>query len=125
MEKEWDHANDNDDEEEEELQQPGYIAYVQCSFCTTILLVSVPCSKSLMRMATVKCGHCTALLSVCLPPTMPFYFPFTEEDNCGSDVQAVPKLCENRIDEPEEGEEADQESSTTPVIALPLVNKRI
>lgn len=39
MEKEWDHANGDNDEEEEELQQPGYIAYVQCSFCTTILLV--------------------------------------------------------------------------------------
>ncbi|KAL8142418.1 hypothetical protein V2J09_015450 [Rumex salicifolius] len=39
------------------------ICYVQCSFCTTILLVSVPIS-SLSSVVTVKCGHCTGLLSV-------------------------------------------------------------
>ncbi|KAJ0989016.1 hypothetical protein J5N97_007372 [Dioscorea zingiberensis] len=46
-----------------ELQEE--LGYVQCSFCTTILLVSVPCS-SLLKVVTVKCGHCTALLSVSL-----------------------------------------------------------
>ncbi|XAR65082.1 hypothetical protein NMG60_11009051 [Bertholletia excelsa] len=39
------------------------ICYVQCGHCTTILLVSVPCS-SLSMVATVRCGHCTSLLSV-------------------------------------------------------------
>ncbi|XP_024024007.1 axial regulator YABBY 4 [Morus notabilis] len=39
------------------------ICYVQCGFCTTILLVSVPCS-SLSMVVTVRCGHCTGLLSV-------------------------------------------------------------
>ncbi|XP_062110348.1 axial regulator YABBY 4 [Humulus lupulus] len=39
------------------------ICYVQCGFCTTILLVSVPCS-SLSMVVTVRCGHCTTLLSV-------------------------------------------------------------
>ncbi|XP_035540725.1 axial regulator YABBY 4 isoform X2 [Juglans regia] len=39
------------------------ICYVQCGFCTTILLVSVPCS-SLSVVVTVRCGHCTSLLSV-------------------------------------------------------------
>ncbi|XP_039123546.1 protein YABBY 7-like [Dioscorea cayenensis subsp. rotundata] len=47
------------------LELPEELGYVQCSFCTTILLVSVPCS-SLLKMVTVKCGHCTALLSVSL-----------------------------------------------------------
>ncbi|KAB1207886.1 Axial regulator YABBY 4 [Morella rubra] len=42
---------------------PDQICYVQCSFCTTILLVSVPCS-SLSMVVTVRCGHCTNLLSV-------------------------------------------------------------
>ncbi|KAI9170319.1 hypothetical protein LWI28_026088 [Acer negundo] len=42
---------------------PEQICYVQCGFCTTILLVSVPCS-SLSRVVTVRCGHCTSLLSV-------------------------------------------------------------
>ncbi|KAF5178005.1 Axial regulator yabby [Thalictrum thalictroides] len=44
-----------------ELQEQ--ICYVQCGFCTTILLVSVPCS-SLLKMVTVRCGHCSGLLSV-------------------------------------------------------------
>ncbi|KAJ1404920.1 YABBY protein [Sesbania bispinosa] len=39
------------------------ICYVQCGFCTTILMVSVPCS-SLSTVVTVRCGHCTSLLSV-------------------------------------------------------------
>nr|UFY86324.1 YABBY2 protein [Averrhoa carambola] len=42
---------------------PDQICYVQCGFCTTILLVSVPCS-SLSMVVTVRCGHCTSLLSV-------------------------------------------------------------
>ncbi|CAL1357119.1 unnamed protein product [Linum trigynum] len=39
------------------------ICYVQCGCCTTILLVSVPCS-SLSMVVTVRCGQCTSLLSV-------------------------------------------------------------
>ncbi|XP_074301222.1 axial regulator YABBY 4 [Silene latifolia] len=39
------------------------ICYVQCTFCTTMLLVSVPYS-SMSMVVTVRCGHCTGLLSV-------------------------------------------------------------
>ncbi|XP_031386374.1 axial regulator YABBY 4 isoform X2 [Punica granatum] len=39
------------------------ICYVQCGFCTTILLVSVPSSSQSM-VVTVRCGHCSSLLSV-------------------------------------------------------------
>ncbi|KAL6571843.1 hypothetical protein OROHE_002712 [Orobanche hederae] len=39
------------------------ICYVQCGFCSTILLVNVPCS-SLSKVVTVKCGHCDGILSV-------------------------------------------------------------
>ncbi|XP_047331176.1 axial regulator YABBY 4 [Impatiens glandulifera] len=39
------------------------LCYVQCGYCTTILLVSVPCN-SLSMVVTVRCGHCTSLLSV-------------------------------------------------------------
>ncbi|KAK6930991.1 YABBY protein [Dillenia turbinata] len=39
------------------------ICYVQCGFCSTILLVSVPCN-SMSMVVTVRCGHCTSLLSV-------------------------------------------------------------
>ncbi|KAI4314349.1 hypothetical protein L6164_027266 [Bauhinia variegata] len=42
---------------------PEQICYVKCGFCTTILMVSVPCS-SLSMVVTVRCGHCTSLLSV-------------------------------------------------------------
>ncbi|XP_065876169.1 axial regulator YABBY 4 isoform X2 [Euphorbia lathyris] len=42
---------------------PDQICYVQCGFCDTILLVSVPCS-SLSMVVTVRCGHCSSLLSV-------------------------------------------------------------
>ncbi|KAK9117188.1 hypothetical protein Sjap_016135 [Stephania japonica] len=39
------------------------ICYVQCGFCTTILLVNVP-SCDILKVVTVKCGHCTELLTV-------------------------------------------------------------
>ncbi|KAI9125318.1 hypothetical protein K1719_003934 [Acacia pycnantha] len=42
---------------------PEQICYVQCGFCGTILMVSVPCT-SLSMAVTVRCGHCTSLLSV-------------------------------------------------------------
>ncbi|KAJ0237371.1 Axial regulator YABBY 4 [Hirschfeldia incana] len=42
---------------------PGQICHVQCGFCATILLVSVPFT-SLSMVVTVRCGHCTSLLSV-------------------------------------------------------------
>ncbi|KAG5018895.1 axial regulator YABBY 4-like [Glycine soja] len=42
---------------------PEQICYIQCGFCNTILMVSVPCS-SLSMVVTVRCGHCTNLLSV-------------------------------------------------------------
>nr|ADY39185.1 transcription factor INO [Annona cherimola]ADY39267.1 transcription factor INO [Annona cherimola] len=45
------------------LELSDQLCYVRCSHCTTILLVSVPCS-SLLKMVTVRCGHCTGLLSV-------------------------------------------------------------
>ncbi|CAN6727166.1 unnamed protein product [Malus baccata var. baccata] len=43
---------------------PDQICYVQCGFCTTILLVGVPCSSLSMLAVTVRCGHCSCLLSV-------------------------------------------------------------
>ncbi|XP_023511763.1 axial regulator YABBY 4 isoform X1 [Cucurbita pepo subsp. pepo] len=45
------------------FELPEKICYVQCGICTTILLVSVPCS-SLSMEVTVTCGHCSSLLSV-------------------------------------------------------------
>ncbi|CAA7017328.1 unnamed protein product [Microthlaspi erraticum] len=39
------------------------LCYVHCSFCDTVLAVSVPPS-SLFKTVTVRCGHCSNLLSV-------------------------------------------------------------
>ncbi|XP_062203452.1 protein YABBY 6-like isoform X2 [Phragmites australis] len=40
-----------------------HVCYVHCSFCNTVLAVSVP-GNSMLNMVTVRCGHCTNLLSV-------------------------------------------------------------
>ncbi|KAL6656805.1 hypothetical protein ACP70R_004585 [Stipagrostis hirtigluma subsp. patula] len=48
------------------------LGYVQCGFCTTILLVSVPSagggSLQQLRTVAVQCGSCAGILSVALPP---------------------------------------------------------
>ncbi|XP_051122558.1 protein YABBY 7-like [Andrographis paniculata] len=44
------------------LQEQVY--YVRCGFCSTILLVNVPCSSSLSMAVTVTCGHCAGVLTV-------------------------------------------------------------
>ncbi|XP_072980548.1 protein YABBY 7-like isoform X1 [Typha angustifolia] len=93
------------------------LGYVQCSFCTTILLVSVPCS-SLLNMVTVRCGHCTGLLSVSLARTsfLPLQVLTSLEDDqqelCGD---TAPKACNDSSDE-----EAMEEESTP---KNPVVNK--
>ncbi|EMS60581.1 hypothetical protein TRIUR3_01793 [Triticum urartu] len=48
------------------------LGYVQCRFCATILLVSVPCS-GLLKMVAVQCGCCAGVLSVSVasPPPPP------------------------------------------------------
>lgn len=48
-----DHISSTDDQ----------LCYVHCSFCDTVLAVSVPRS-SLFKTVTVRCGHCSNLLSV-------------------------------------------------------------
>ncbi|XP_047064857.1 protein YABBY 7-like [Lolium rigidum] len=52
---------------------PERLGYVQCKFCTTILLVSVPCSSLLLKMVAVQCGRCSGILSVSVasPPPSP------------------------------------------------------
>ncbi|PNT74896.1 hypothetical protein BRADI_1g24051v3 [Brachypodium distachyon] len=55
-----------------ELGLPERLGYVQCKFCTTTLLVSVPCSN-LLKMVAVQCGRCAGVLSVSVasPPSSP------------------------------------------------------
>ncbi|XP_054808831.1 axial regulator YABBY 4 [Prosopis cineraria] len=71
-----------------DLHLQEHICYVKCGFCTTILLVSVPCS-SLSMEVTVRCGNCTTLLSVSMMKAS--FVPF----------QLFPSLtC---LDQPKEG----------------------
>ncbi|KAK9119743.1 hypothetical protein Scep_017836 [Stephania cephalantha] len=64
------------------LDPQEQICYVQCGFCTTILLVSVPCSD-ILKVVTVKCGHCTELLTVNLKRAtfIPLHLLAPLEDN--------------------------------------------
>nr|ACA64096.1 YABBY1 [Petunia x hybrida] len=47
-----------------------HLCYVHCTFCDTVLAVSVP-SSSWFKMVTVRCGHCTNLLSVNISLVLP------------------------------------------------------
>nr|AQM50864.1 putative INNER NO OUTER-orthologous transcription factor MhyINO1 [Monotropa hypopitys] len=69
------------------------ICYVQCGYCTTILLVGVPCG-SLTMVVTVRCGHCTSLLSVNMLKTsfIPLHlFASVSQDQM---PKQVPSSCE-------------------------------
>ncbi|KAI5679219.1 hypothetical protein M9H77_10169 [Catharanthus roseus] len=68
------------------------ICYVQCGYCTTLLLVSVPCKSLSSSIVTVRCGHCTTLLSVnimniikssssFLPPNFHFFASLNHHDH--------------------------------------------
>ncbi|XP_074268099.1 putative axial regulator YABBY 2 isoform X2 [Silene latifolia] len=50
------------------------VCYVHCTFCNTILAVSVPCC-TMYNSVTVRCGHCANLLSVNFGPSSPFIPP--------------------------------------------------
>ncbi|XP_057752109.1 axial regulator YABBY 4-like [Arachis stenosperma] len=43
---------------------PEEICYVQCGLCSSILVVSVPCTSMSMAVLSVRCGHCSTILSV-------------------------------------------------------------
>ncbi|KAI3953598.1 hypothetical protein MKW92_024097 [Papaver armeniacum] len=107
-----------------ELQEK--ICYVQCGFCNTILLVSVPCS-SLSKVVTVRCGHCTCLLSVNMMRAsfVPLQFLTSVDDEQKQEVrhedmelQKAPEkqspslliLCEN---------DEEEENLPTPIINKP------
>ncbi|KAL9271685.1 Axial regulator YABBY 4-like protein [Drosera capensis] len=70
------------------------ICYVQCSFCATILLVSVPYS-SMSMVVTVRCGHCTGLLSVNMlkAPFVPLHL-FTSLTN-QDEAKFKEEVCQN------------------------------
>ncbi|XP_059658567.1 axial regulator YABBY 4 [Cornus florida] len=70
------------------------ICYVQCGYCTTILLVSVPCS-SLSMVVTVRCGHCTSLLSVNM--TRASFVPLHLLAPLNQD-ETIPEGCSEEVD---------------------------
>ncbi|KAK9076168.1 hypothetical protein SSX86_004501 [Deinandra increscens subsp. villosa] len=78
--------------------QAEQICYVQCGFCTTVLVVCVP-YRCFSTVFTVKCGHCTSLFSVNM--MRPSFLPIqllpsvdNQEDPIveASEDQEVPKL---------------------------------
>ncbi|WOK94189.1 protein YABBY 7-like [Canna indica] len=95
------------------------LGYVQCSFCTTILLVSVPCS-SLLKVVTVRCGHCTGLLSVSLVRTsiVPVEILASLGDEEEKQKDFLLKACSNIG-----GDEDEEDQRSTPTRTIPIINK--
>ncbi|CAA6665539.1 unnamed protein product [Spirodela intermedia] len=81
------------------------LCYVHCGFCTTILLVSVPCS-SLSKVVTVRCGHCQGF-----SPELTPHIPVDHGDG------------EPVVDEEEEQEEEEEEEQEADVPMNTVVNK--
>ncbi|CAN6465126.1 unnamed protein product [Victoria cruziana] len=57
-----------------------HVFYLPCSFCNTILAVSVPCSN-LFNIVTIRCGHCSNLQSVNMGALLPAAIPFQGVQN--------------------------------------------
>ncbi|XP_065040455.1 protein YABBY 7-like isoform X1 [Musa acuminata AAA Group] len=102
------------------LELPEQLGYVQCSFCATILLVSVPCS-SLLKVVTVRCGHCTGLLSVSLVRTsvVPVELLASLGDEEGKQEDLGPKACSSGG-----GGVGEAENETRSPTRAPIINKR-
>ncbi|XP_020263790.1 LOW QUALITY PROTEIN: axial regulator YABBY 4-like [Asparagus officinalis] len=105
------------------MELPDQLGYVQCSFCATNLLVSVPCS-SLLKMVTVKCGHCTCLLSVSLARAS--LLPLHLLASLGDDEEinqltgdVLPKTCNDG----EDGTVRDEEERERELPLTHLLNK--
>ncbi|KAJ0110668.1 hypothetical protein Patl1_00228 [Pistacia atlantica] len=79
------------------LSSSEQLCYVHCTFCDTVLAVSVP-GSSLFKTVTVRCGHCTNLLSVnmrglLLPATtnqLHLGHPFFTPQNLLEEIRNVP-----------------------------------
>ncbi|XP_071696132.1 axial regulator YABBY 4 [Rutidosis leptorrhynchoides] len=82
--------------------QQEQICYVQCSFCTTVLLVSVPYNY-LSMVVTVKCGHCTSLLSVNMMRSS--FFP----------LHMFSSLVDNQEEEPLVNNDVCEEDEDVPI----------
>ncbi|KAK9755818.1 hypothetical protein RND81_01G053200 [Saponaria officinalis] len=65
------------------------VCYVHCTYCNTILAVSVPCCD-MYNSVTVRCGHCASLLSVNFAPSSSFVPPdfqlLRQEHGCEDNV---------------------------------------
>ncbi|KAG0496613.1 hypothetical protein HPP92_001146 [Vanilla planifolia] len=94
---------------------PNQLGYVQCGFCTTFLLVSVPCS-SLLKVVTVKCGHCSGLLSVSLVrnPTVPLQLLASLDLQQEKQAGSIEEEGEGRACEGEEEAEAPSKKDSPP-----------
>uniref|UniRef100_A0A0D9X0J4 HMG box domain-containing protein n=1 Tax=Leersia perrieri TaxID=77586 RepID=A0A0D9X0J4_9ORYZ len=93
------------------------LGYVQCSFCATVLLVSVPCS-SVLRVVAVQCGRCSGILSaVNLPPP-----PVVSASEL--DVDPPPREYSDESSEDSEGGDADDDVPPAAVANKPPGRKQ-
>ncbi|OEL28530.1 Protein YABBY 7 [Dichanthelium oligosanthes] len=98
---------------------PEQLGYVQCNFCSTILLVGVPCGGGLqLKTVAVQCGNCAGILSVTLPQSPPAF------------VELPPQVKEPGVDPPpwdseeSSGEDCrERELAAAGNHAFPAVNK--
>ncbi|KAK3125433.1 hypothetical protein QOZ80_7BG0604860 [Eleusine coracana subsp. coracana] len=100
---------------------PEQLGYVQCGFCTTILLVSVPtsCAAGGLQLKTVavQCGNCTGVLSVTLPPRPTT--PVVELPLQETGVDLPPRESEDESS----GEDREVEAIEAENVIFPVVNK--
>ncbi|KAF6164100.1 hypothetical protein GIB67_017684 [Kingdonia uniflora] len=70
------------------------VCYLQCGFCTTILLVSVPITVTTTREVNVICGQCNSLLSVNMFEAS--FFPPQHFASLSDELQQV--ICSNEVE---------------------------
>ncbi|XP_031474594.1 axial regulator YABBY 5-like isoform X2 [Nymphaea colorata] len=68
-----------------------HVYYLPCSFCNTILAVSVPCSN-LFNILTIRCGHCSNLQSTNMGALLPTPIPFKNMQNLQTHVYSPQQL---------------------------------
>ncbi|KDP42970.1 hypothetical protein JCGZ_23912 [Jatropha curcas] len=104
------------------------VCYVHCSFCNTILAVSVP-SSNMFTLVTVRCGHCANLLSVNMGGASLQTFP--PQDSQSPEVQLnsedLNKDCgsSSKCNKVTAFESADHEPPRMPPIRPPEKRQRV
>ncbi|XP_004958092.1 protein YABBY 7 [Setaria italica] len=104
---------------------PERLGYVQCSFCATILLVSVPCGGGLqLETVAVQCGNCAGILSVTVPPSPPASIELLLQVTTEPALDPPPRDSDESSAEDREAEAAVAENHAFPAVNKPPVRKQ-